>query len=387
MTDSADSPDNDVLLNAISSALPPVLNALDALAEVGRHLHPPDLAALYDAVSAREQPVRHGLARFRETEFPDHLAGFKDCVQRAGEHVVRAFEGLAAAAEDPNGAMRAYRAMREQTKAVEALYPVANMLPPVSRFFVSRTRRDDEALLAKLRDADAARPEVGVMHASREEWRQMGGEGLATGSESNRGAFSLYVPEYYDETRAHPLIVAMHGGSGNGRDFLWTWLVEARTRGAILLSPSSVDRTWSLMGRDLDSGNLAAMVERISGRWNIDEQKRLLTGMSDGGTFCYVSGLRSDSPFTHLAPSSASFHPLLLEDMSRERLNGLPIYLMHGALDWMFPVDIARTANAALSAAGAKVVYREIADLSHTWPRDENPRIVDWFLAEGSASG
>ena len=190
------------------------------------------------------------------------------------------------------------------------------------------------------------------------------------------------MSEYYDEARAHPLIVALHGGSGNGRDFLWTWLVEARTRGAILLSPSSVDRTWSLMGRDLDSDNLAAMVLRISQRWNVDQGKLLLTGMSDGGTFCYVSGLRPDSPFTHLAPSSASFHPLLLEGTSRERLVDLPIYLMHGALDWMFPVDVARTANAALSAAGAKVVYREIDDLSHTWPRDENPRIVDWFLGE-----
>jgi len=26
------------------------------------------------------------------------------------------------------------------------------------------------------------------------------------------------------------------------------------------------------------------------------------------------------------------------------------------------------------------VVYREIADLSHTYPRDENGRILDWFL-------
>ena len=376
-------PDNDELLNAISSALPPVLNALDALAEVGRRLHPPDLAALYGAVSAQEQPLRDGLARFRETEFPAHLAGFKDCVQTAGDHVIEAFEGLAAAAGDANGAMRAYRALRGQTRAVEALYPVANMLPPVSRFFVSRERRDDEALLAKLHDADASRPEVGVMHASRDEWRQMGGEALSSDSGGHeRGAFSLYVPEYYDEARPHPLIVALHGGSGNGRGFLWTWLVEARTRGAILLSPSSVDRTWSLMGTDLDSANLAAMVERVSGRWHIDPDRLLLTGMSDGGTFCYVSGLRADSPFTHLAPSSASFHPLLLDGASRERLTGLPVYLMHGVLDWMFPVDVARTANAALSATGANVVYREIEDLSHTWPRDENPRIVDWFLGD-----
>ena len=379
-------PSNDELLDAISSVLPPTLNALDVLGEVARHLHPPNLGALNDAVAERVEPVREGLARFRETEFPDHLGGFKDCVARAAEHVVAAFEGLASAADDPEGPMRAYRAMREQTRAVEALYPVANMLPPVTRFFVSRARRDDDDLLAKLGAADASRDEVGVMHLAREEWARIRGADVE-GGDGRRGALSLYVPEYYDEARAHPLIVALHGGSGNGRDFLWTWLVEARTRGAILLSPSSVDRTWSLMGTDLDSDNLAAMVTRISQRWNIDHDRLLLTGMSDGGTFCYVSGLRPDSPFTHLAPSSASFHPMLLEGTSRERLADLPIYLMHGVLDWMFPVDIARTANAALTAAGAKVVYREIEDLSHTWPRDENPRIVDWFLGETSAGG
>lgn len=380
-------PSNDELLDAIGGVLPPILNALDALGEVGRHLHPPNLGALNDAVVERVDPVRDGLAHFRETEFPDHFSGFKDCVERAAEHVAAAFEGLAAAADDPNGPMRAYRAMREQTRAVEALYPVANMLPPVSRFFVSRTRRGDDALLARLGDADASREEVGVMHATPGEWAEMRGTDVGATGDVRRGGFSLYVPEYYDEAQAHPLIVALHGGSGNGRDFLWTWLVEARTRGAILLSPSSVERTWSLMGTDLDSDNLAAMVLRISQRWNIDQEKLLLTGMSDGGTFCYVSGLRPDSPFTHLAPSSASFHPLLLEGTSRERLAGLPIYLMHGVLDWMFPVDVARTANAALSAAGAKVVYREIDDLSHTWPRDENPRIVDWFLGETSGGG
>ena len=138
----------------------------------------------------------------------------------------------------------------------------------MSRFFVSRARRGDDALLAKLGDADASRPEVGVMHASQEEWRQMQGAERDRDSDSRRGASSLYVPEYYDDARAHPLIVALHGGSGHGRDFLWTWLVEARTRGAILLSPSSLDSTWSLMGRDLDSGNVAAMVDRISQRWH-----------------------------------------------------------------------------------------------------------------------
>jgi phospholipase/carboxylesterase len=62
-------------------------------------------------------------------------------------------------------------------------------------------------------------------------------------------------------------------------------------------------------------------------------------------------------------------------------IRGLPVYLAHGALDWMFPVDMARQARDSLAAAGAAVTYREIEDLSHTYPREENRLILDWFLA------
>jgi phospholipase/carboxylesterase len=47
----------------------------------------------------------------------------------------------------------------------------------------------------------------------------------------------------------------------------------------------------------------------------------------------------------------------------------------------MFTVETARIGRDALLAAGARLVYREIADLSHTYPRDENPKILDWLMA------
>jgi len=56
----------------------------------------------------------------------------------------------------------------------------------------------------------------------------------------------------------------------------------------------------------------------------------LLTGMSDGGTFCYVTGFDSASPFTHLAPVAATFHPLMTEMADADRLRGLPVHIVHG---------------------------------------------------------
>ena len=362
--------DTDRLLDAITAVVPPVLAALETLAYVSRHLHPPNVASLADAASQAVVPVREGMDVFKSVALPDHLAQFAIHLEKVVDEVCLACDGLAQSVEDPNGLMGAYRALRHQTRAVEALYPIALMLPPVGRFFIEEGLRENKALAAKLADVDPARDNVGIIHAGNEK--------------GTRGGFSMYVPEYYQEADACPVIVALHGGSGHGRDFLWTWVREARSRGAILISPTAMGDTWSLMGPDTDSANIDRMVQHVGERWNMDPSKRLLTGMSDGGTFTYVSGLRDESPFTHLAPSSASFHPMLLEGYTSARMSNLPIYIVHGVLDWMFPVDVARAADAALRAAGARVIYREIDDLSHTYPRDENPRIMDWLLAANS---
>lgn len=356
--------DTDALLDATTSLIPPLLTGIDVLAHAGRHMHPPNIPQLMSEIEPYRAPVVEGLAAFLDVAWPDHLSGFVAHAKKSADLVVQSFNDFLSAQNQSNPTMAAYRAMGYNTKATEAIYPVSTMLPPVSRFFLDVQQRDDEDLLARLAGVDHERENVGVMHAAN--------------TSDERGGFSMYVPEYYDGEEV-PLVVALHGGSGHGRSFLWTWLRTARSRNAIVISPTSSEGTWSLMGPDVDSANLEAMVSYAQEHWNIDSDKVLLTGMSDGGTFSYVSGLQSSSPFTHLAPSSASFHPMLVEVADADRLTDLPIYLMHGALDWMFPIDVARSARDALSAAGAKVEYREIDDLSHTYPVEENPRIMDWL--------
>ena len=354
----------DPILDATTALIPPLLSGIEVLTHAGRHMHPPNLPGLVQQIEPYRQPLKDGLAAFDAVDWPEHLQDFVECSIRSANLAMQSFNEFLSAQNQSNPAMAAYRAMSYNTKATEAIYPVAQMLPPVSRFFLNPAQRDDEALLARLAGADAGRDKVGVMHAAN--------------ASDERGGFSIYVPEYYNGEKV-PLILALHGGSGHGRSFLWTWLRTARSRNVIVISPTSVEGTWSLMGPDVDSQNLAAMVAYAQEHWSIDENRILLTGMSDGGTFSYVAGLQEGVPYTHLGPSSASFHPMLVEVASAERIRNLPLYLMHGALDWMFPVDVARTARDAFTAAGARVEYREIADLSHTYPIEENPRIVDWL--------
>ena len=331
-----------------AEALARLLDALEALEFIGRHMHPPALAELLTTFGDRDVGLRAAMAT---AEWPEP---WRDSVERATACTLRACDGLRQA----DDLRQVYRALRQVNRALEALYPLARVVPTVNRFFLAA---DD-------RNMGAASTEVatGVLHFANET--------------SERGGYSVYVPEDYDPARAYPLVMALHGGAGHGRLFLWSWLREVRGRDVILVAPTATGDTWSLMEPQVDSGHLATVLERIASKWPIDRSRLLLTGMSDGGTFTLLSGLDDASPFTHLAPVAASFHPLLLAVTEPERIGGLPVYLVHGALDWMFPVSMGRAARDALAAAGAAVTYREIADLSHVYPREEGSGILDWFL-------
>lgn len=359
---------SEAVVDDIVAVLPPLLQSLEALAFIARHLNPPDFGRVMEAAGNPDQALQAECPRL--TQWPEQFADLRAPLVTASDAALAAFAGLRAVQHGEGDLIAVFRALRHAPRAQEALYTLAAKLPPVSAFFVDPDLREDADLLARL--AEPAGENTGIMHDHNEP--------------GSRGGFSLYVPEYYTPDRAWPLVMALHGGSGNGRGFLWSWLRDARSFGAILVAPTATGgaskTTWALMGDDTDTPNLGRILDVVRARWNVDPTKMLLTGMSDGGTFCYVSGLESASPFTHLAPVASTFHPLMAEMAAAERLRGLPVYLVHGRLDWMFPVQVARQTNELLSAAGADVTYREIDDLSHCYPREINAEILNWLRGE-----
>jgi phospholipase/carboxylesterase len=363
---------SEAVVDDIVAVLPPLLQSLEALGFIARHLDPPAFADVMEAAGQPDEALQ--AVRPRLAGWPEQFAWIQGSLETASDAALAAFAGLRAVQRGDGDLIAVFRALRHAPRAQEALYALAAQLPPVSEFFVDPALREDDGLKARL--AAPASDGTGIIHDHNEP--------------GSRGGFSLYVPEYYTPDRPWPLVMALHGGSGNGRGFLWSWLRDARSFGAILVAPTATGNTsnnsnsnkstWALMGDDTDTPNLHRILDAVRSRWNTDPERLLLTGMSDGGTFCYVTGLESASPFTHLAPISATFHPLMAEMADADRLRGLPVYLVHGRLDWMFPVQVARQTRDALAAAGADVTYRELDDLSHTYPREMNAPILHWLI-------
>jgi len=290
---------------------------------------------------------------------PPGFESFTAQLIKATDTAIDAFHLFMEPADLQRSLTNAKKAGRKICRAQEILFPLRRLLPSVNRFFLEAPVWEwADAFDPDLRHGVA----VGLNHVG------MGENPYA------RSTFSLYVPESYDDSQSWPLVVALHGGFGHGRDFLWTWFREARSRKFLLLAPSSQETTWSILGVDVDLITINNMLEYVMKRWSVDTKRILLTGLSDGATYALANALDENTPFTAYAPVSGVLPPFDLRHVKERR-----IYWVHGALDWMFPVNRARQGYTDLKKANANVTLQVIEDLSHTYPREQNDRILTWF--------
>ncbi len=334
--------------------------ALETGEKALRHFHPGLVKRLCEQIVPRAKELEQALEGFRSETEPDP-AREEDRTRliRTAELAADALRRFCASDDVMESVNNFMRAARRLSRAQETLYVLCDLLAPANDFFLEAPFRGREAERSRGTRWEEGK---GLMHA---------------GTDSDpyaRGAFSVYVPDSHNGGTPLPLVVALHGGYGHGRDFLWMWLREARSRGFLLLSPSSQGGTWSLHQPEIDGPGLRKAVEFVSNRWKVDPGRILLTGISDGGTYALAHGLGEDPVCTAVAPVAAALPPL---DPGRAR--GRRVLWVHGAHDWMFPVDRARQGCALLEQWGADVRLEVVPDLAHTYPREQNDLILSWF--------
>ena len=251
------------------------------------------------------------------------------------------------------------KAGRRINRTQEFLFPLCPVSPAVNRYFLEpqARRRAHEYLPSPGPD-----PAAGLFHGGLDE------------DPYARGSVSFFIPGMRSPSAPLPLVVALHGGFGHGRDFIWTWLREARSRRFVLACPTSLNITWSITGPDADAQLLHKVLAYADQRWNIDRSRILLTGLSDGATYALKRSLDEETPFTHFAIFSG-----LLAPFDMRHAKGRRIFWVHGAKDWMFPAWRAKMGEKELVAAGAEVTLEIVPDLYHAYPRERNDRVLNWF--------
>src|SRR3979490_2482715 len=151
---------SEAVVDDIVAVLPPLLQSLEALGFIARHLNPPDFDSVMVAAGTPDQALQ--AVRPRLIDWPEEFAGVQTSREAARGGVLAAFEGLRAVQHGNGDLIAVFRALRHAPRAQEALYPLAAKLPPVSEFFLDPALREDAALLARL--PEPARHNTGLLH-------------------------------------------------------------------------------------------------------------------------------------------------------------------------------------------------------------------------------
>lgn len=193
-------------------------------------------------------------------------------------------------------------------------------------------------------------------------------------------SFGLYVPESYDPTRAYGLVVCLHGAGFTGDAYLDRW--KARLgEGYILACPTLIQGTWwTRQAEEL----VLAVIREVEARYRVDQDRVLLTGMSNGGIGTWLIGVHQAPRFAGIAPMASGLDEVLYPFL--ENLRDTPAYLIHGAKDQVMPVELSRALAKELTRLGYAFVYREHEKEhpmagGHFFPREELPGLVEWFGA------
>ena len=301
-------------------------------------------------------------AELEQTSPPDSLLRFHDTFTAAIRHLGNASQTFLNASESAYS-LAAIDVRRTLCRGFNLLYSIRAYTPKLQEYWLlPDAMADRDALETPSPDAGAA---VGVIHRRRA---------------SPRADYSLYVPESYTPSREWPLIVCLHGAYGRGDHFIWSWLRPAKSRGYMLLSPKSLDVTWSILQPERDIKSVEAMLDEVCGEYAVDRGRVYLSGLSDGGTFTYLLGLGRPQLFAGIAPVAADFTGMMDDMLRRRQGQNLPVYIVHGARDHIFPVDAIRKGHGLLDRLGYNARYEELPDWGHSHCSGINERMVmPWF--------
>ncbi len=127
-------------------------------------------------------------------------------------------------------------------------------------------------------------------------------------SEAGEYFYSLDVPETYDPARKYQVRVQLHGGVGRIDDNRPRESgPQGRLAGAeqiYVLPYAWKDAPW-WTGRQAD--NLRAILDRVKRTYNVDENRVVLSGVSDGGTGVYYMAHAEHDAVCEL-PAAQRFH-------------------------------------------------------------------------------
>lgn len=110
----------------------------------------------------------------------------------------------------------------------------------------------------------------------------------------------LFAPERRDPTTTTPLVIALHGAGGTGRDMIDELRREARRRNFAVVAPTSRSLSWRLRNGPVgpDAAFIDLSLQATFDRIVVDPRRIAILGMSDGASYALSLGLANGDRFS-----------------------------------------------------------------------------------------
>ena len=216
--------------------------------------------------------------------------------------------------------------------------------------------------------------------------------------------YSLNVPDSYDPNRRYQVRFQLHGGIGRRTDNRPRGSREINLPGAeqiYVLPYAWLDVAWWSPGQvDI----MSAIVDKLKRSYNIDENRVVVSGVSDGGTGAYYVGMHDVTPYASFLPLNGFIMVLAsgqLDDGTSfpSNMRNKPWFVINGGQDRLYPTASVGPFVRHMMNNGVQTDYHPQPEAGHntSWwpemqdtfeqfvtenPRDPHPDTLSWETAD-----
>ena len=188
--------------------------------------------------------------------------------------------------------------------------------------------------------------------------------------------YQVDVPQTYDPARPWQLRVQLHGGVGRPDPTPRNSGIGALAGAEqIYLLPTAWNQAewWT----DLQLNNLRTLIDTVKRTYNIDENRIVLSGVSDGGTASYYMSMRDTTAFAAFLPLNGAI-PVLRNTLMKidgelfmHNMMNKPFFIVNGGKDPLYPTTLVEPYIKQMQTGGVEVQYLPQAEGVHNtawWP-------------------
>jgi len=194
--------------------------------------------------------------------------------------------------------------------------------------------------------------------------------------------YLLYLPVGYGEKQQQwPLILFLHGAGERGG-----YLEKVKKHGPPKIVENQKDFPFILVSPQCPQGDwwtekvelLINLLDDIVARYDVDEERIYLTGLSMGGYGTWSLASTYPGRFAAIAPICGGGKRFMAP-----RLKDMPIWAFHGAKDKVVSLKESQEMVNAVKEQGGDAKLTVYSDAGHdSWTATyDNQQLYDWFLS------